>query len=1574
MKITLITAALLLAGASAGPWRHNHRVSPPRGALPAASRETCQPATRVTIELTPICYHESFFSTTVIDPFGNGEYLTISSVPTIVSTSSTRTKIFEASTSVSDSDLGWEIVAGSGLETISAIVLPEPTSTGDGIETAEDSGQVTGPVETAGNTTPSSPGDNANTNTRPVSGTAMGSNSPPQTATASLSATSGAVTMTSPTSQELDLGRGVPTGTVTDLPDDQFIFLAISASSTIPTLPTAVAQAGGPALARRQVEPLVERRPLKLVDLRSADDASDNVSQDQCDSADPLLLRMGRLVQYDLSIGKPLDETLSPLGFLVPPPGNQIDQAFTLVDGILQWVAPDVGNALFYSCNGEVVAAFDEVMPAGCAQVVVGAIDGNACQERVEETRSLVGTFTPPTGQKPPSSVSESTIFTPMVPTSIPPATFSVTGTTSRTNGPFTNSSIISSTLSVSVSSASVSGTTGTLPVTESSVSVCDSPLQTSDHAINSRMSEALRTGNPDIVTESELLQQIPVSLDGRQTPAFDLIPDDTIVTWLLNPNTGYVRNPGPLDVLLIGNQNIVQSSTPANKTLAAIGVVPDSNARIAYFGGNPFITDDAGRSAWRPLSDAGLTAVVKNTVRYLVPIDGCNTTSGEALQTRQESDFSDLRIVLAQAHNGASETATLASLQSLFPGALINSGSADANACDFAAGQPNGCLAGANLLIVGDDANAGDDALAQKIAELHRAGLPTLVMGENGNTRPLSQKIMALLGVTAAQNYFNGRTVIDQATKEYLIPERVIKDQIREDALTVARYLDNDPLVPSDYSSCLSTTTSGVGDTQLKTCIEDPAAGVAEHAKPYFAALTRFRQVFDGLSGAGLDMFESTFGSQTEVVRVLALLSDKYRRGPGKQPGDRTVAIAYPVDLRNDGAEAGRSFYSDWLTPRTTKATGRPRTLGSLYCPTKIMAETDIQSCQSPVFPNVGNYPLTLRSAPEDRFTAAGFDQIPGRPSTVTLQTDPGFPVYIRFSAGKDATSRATLLSANGAVSTYNRPSFSVGPYVRLMPNVPITLNTPYGGPLYVRLAATSTTNPTDVQLSFRNVARHPTLYYPATDAEIADFAAELSTSDAYWADIVDDVFEIHSPIAKIRSALDPRGQDVEAPPRRVYYNGTNGLSELIDDFRNSWAAQEYMLAGLKVRSEPLSSTLSADDQQICSDLGLPCLNETINTLVSHQHVTYDSYSACGGLCSGNPITIGGDPKPIGYGEGHELGHNLQRPQLGIFWPDTNLGSQMSKIDSWANYVRRDAETSNNIFPIDNIYTYFRFTLPERTNSPPFDGLLGSHDPRKDVDTFSAHASAYSDIRGSGQNVVLDATCKVIGSYPVGTPSDVMLANAIWSNGAYSANNGLRLTFYVPLPDLLQGRTMSNGVTLRDGRDIFTLLYQAARAFTVYAADEATWNANRDSLGLSAYDYQDDVVYGSGKTVSGMIGNDFMLVLLCRITGYDFRPYYASRGVFYTALANEQVEANEASGSALRRFGKPFLALNTQQPKVNRTSVPADSPNAYKSNDVFFDTSDPATTWPGSDDDLNGTPEKFVGFHPRSCQGFTAG
>jgi hypothetical protein len=503
--------------------------------------------------------------------------------------------------------------------------------------------------------------------------------------------------------------------------------------------------------------------------------------------------------------------------------------------------------------------------------------------------------------------------------------------------------------------------------------------------------------------------------------------------------------------------------------------------------------------------------------------------------------------------------------------------------------------------------------------------------------------------------------------------------------------------------------------------------------------------------------------------------------------------------------------------------------------------------------------------------------------------------------------------------------------------------------------------------------VSKHFAVLDASDDGSLKQLAQDLMNSPAYWVDIVGSGFELHVPAGKLKQSLSSQGLDVGVG-RRIYYNITmSGLGQLMIDYKKHWAEREYRMAGLKIDGEPLSSSLPTEVQRLCQFLKWNCLDEKIHRITGVQHLTYDAYAACGQLCSGNPITSSTAPAPIGWGEGHELGHNLQRTALNIYWPDTRLGKQMDVINSWPSYSMRSTEASNNIFPYFNQWAYFRIELPSRFGTGKDDGPLRRHDNQDMTIAFSARQSAYLKLRQNGQHVVLDHMCKVLGAFPLGTRPDVMLADAIWSNNAYAVNNGERMSFYFALPQILQGKTLANGAVLADGRNIYTLLYAAARLFSTYTIDPNTWQANAASLGFSRYSYKNDAVYGASSNVAAMIGNDFLVVTLSLITRFDFRPYFAAHGIFYTALANTQVIANTPSGG-YATLGSPHVVLGSQYPKTNLSIAAVGGPGAYLSRNVGIDLGNAATVWPGADNDNDGRAEELVGFHPRNCPGVTVG
>lgn len=933
---------------------------------------------------------------------------------------------------------------------------------------------------------------------------------------------------------------------------------------------------------------------------------------------------------------------------------------------------------------------------------------------------------------------------------------------------------------------------------------------------------------------------------------------------------------------------------------------------------------------------------------------------------TRGDAIPASTNIILSGLKKSA-ETYTRTALSQLFPSATINKGQTGDNVCDFT-GSSNPCLAGASLLIVGDNRNPGDNTVANAVVKAHQSGLPLLIMTEDGNFSPDSWKIAQQLGLTLGQNYFEGQKVIDSSPRSYQAPSSIIHDGFRDDVLRVYSSLTNDPLRPSDYAVCIAPDGQLTRTIRMGECVENPPTGVTSHALPYFSAIHNLQASINSISSNGLDIFKTTNGVNTETLRLLTLLANKIRVGPRRLSTDTAVAIKYPINTRTDGVAVTRALFADWVVPMSTSSTPRALDTGSLWCPDGAAYEAG--NCTAASFPDFTSFKVILNSTLNDEWTSTGYTQVPGRPATIKLMNDPGIPVAIRTFATRNADGRTAEYSSAGK-SLYNRPQFPVSVWITLKPGVPTVINSPYGGPLYVSLDGTGLTTPRQALLFFSNVSKHFAVLDASNDNALKKLAQDLTISPAYWVDIKGSGFELHVPAKKLAQSLAPGGIDIGVG-RRVYYNTSmTGLSQLMIDYKSSWAEREYRMAGLKIDKEPLNSSLPLEVQQLCLFMNFDCLNESIHRISEVQHLTYDAYAACGQLCSGNPITSSTVPAPVAWGEGHELGHNLQRQQLDIYWPDTSLGKQLAAVNSWANYSMRSTEVSNNIFPYFVQWTYFRQTLPARFGTDVDDGPLLRHDSEDMTILFSAHQSAYSRLQQNGQNVVLDHKCKVLGTFPIGTRSDVMLADAVWSNDGYAVNNGERLSFYFALPQILQGKPMANGAILADGRNIYTLMYQAARLFTAYATDATTWKSRAASLGLGRYNYTNDAVYGAGNTVNDMIGNDFLVVLLSFITRYDFRPYFTAHGIFYTNSANLQVAANTPAGG-YASLGAPHIVLGNQYPKTNLSITPIGGPGAYVTRNVGIDIQDPATVWPGADNNGDGTPDDLVNFHPRNCPGVT--
>ncbi|MCS6173920.1 hypothetical protein G7A68_05620 [Shewanella baltica] len=139
--------------------------------------------------------------------------------------------------------------------------------------------------------------------------------------------------------------------------------------------------------------------------------------------------------------------------------------------------------------------------------------------------------------------------------------------------------------------------------------------------------------------------------------------------------------------------------------------------------------------------------------------------------------------------------------------------------------------------------------------------------------------------------------------------------------------------------------------------------------------------------------------------------------------------------------------------------------------------------------------------------------------------------------------------------------------------------------------------------------------------------------------------------------------------------------------------------------------------------------------------------------------------------------------------------------------------------------------------------------------------------------------------------------ADQICGYGFSSTYLGNKAVFYIQMALKAHGITLSDGTTLNNGFNLFTLLYQHSRIFGKYANNASDWEANRSKLGFSQFPFDGNSVYG-GKTVKDIPGNDFMLVSLSQLTGKDWRSHFDMLGLRYSSLAAAQTVANAISGT----------------------------------------------------------------------------
>jgi immunomodulating metalloprotease len=482
----------------------------------------------------------------------------------------------------------------------------------------------------------------------------------------------------------------------------------------------------------------------------------------------------------------------------------------------------------------------------------------------------------------------------------------------------------------------------------------------------------------------------------------------------------------------------------------------------------------------------------------------------------------------------------------------------------------------------------------------------------------------------------------------------------------------------------------------------------------------------------------------------------------------------------------------------------------------------------------------VSLRAFDEYRREyATGLYAMPGRSVSVTRTDNSSAQVSIVINMLRDTT---RMYDTNG----YARPKTLGGARIALAPGATTTITSPFGGPIYI-FVEKDVTEP-EANLNFAGVITHPILRDMRDAAQVATFNAELATTPTNWVVMASDYLTFHSTKPKIRQTLTTYGDDMNLLADRIW-------KYMVKD--------TYELAGFNTEAGDL--TLATGVTQFCAASGWDYAGLQ-HRRGAMQHVIVDQ-AQCGSACSGNPYDQSGPLNPLGWGETHEIGHNLQRGRTKI-------------------YDNRSGEVSNNIYPAHKIMAFNRAENP---------ATLLTRDAGATQEVFNLLVSATQP--GASATLAYDA---------------------IWSSSAYAANNSLRLTFY---RQLVEYARHYNPAMFSDGWELYTLMHLQERNFSVASAQ---WSSLRGALGFSTYAAYpstisaNDFMLISASRIIGrdmspiwdMYGITFSAEAAAQVASFNYAQ--AEKLLFPMRVVNAHGNTQSNPAASAYRVGAPVLVQAT--------------------------------------------------------------
>jgi hypothetical protein len=382
---------------------------------------------------------------------------------------------------------------------------------------------------------------------------------------------------------------------------------------------------------------------------------------------------------------------------------------------------------------------------------------------------------------------------------------------------------------------------------------------------------------------------------------------------------------------------------------------------------------------------------------------------------------------------------------------------------------------------------------------------------------------------------------------------------------------------------------------------------------------------------------FDPIANSMHDVIRGMDARGERLFARPGYRAEKLTVLLAdvlrrqVAYTVPNDTPEFYRALFTDRLVYMGRASSTVAKNLGNFSG----MFPASTQTISATVSTT---YPATHRLE-----YATGLYALPGRPVTLHRTDTTNDVVYVGINLQRNTTLHWNV---------YDRPEELQSARVPLRAGGTITITSPHGGAIYLSGGQMGGKPP--VKIAVSGVINHPILRNGNDPVQVAKFKRDLETTPTNWAVLDTRYLMVHSTKGFMKQSLNAYSGDA---------------AKMMRETDRYLMRDGYELAGLKDATAgglALRPTVAA----FCTTAGWDCTSD-IHKLSGLQHMVADR-PMCGDGCSGNPIDFDWAFNPMGWGESHELGHNLMTGRLKM-------------------YGGMSTEISNNIFPMHKLVRYAR-------------------------------------------------------------------------------------------------------------------------------------------------------------------------------------------------------------------------------------------------------------------------------------------